>query len=79
MVRTRVSVNFLELCIGLIFTYPSIYCSYIMSMSVADYSGQAWLQGFNDVGIAVFGMTADELHELQVSPTILICVANYRL
>lgn len=32
-----------------------------MSMAVADYSGQAWLQGFNDVGEAVFGMTANQL------------------
>jgi len=34
---------------------------YMVSMSVADYSGQAWLQGFNDVGNMVFGMTANEL------------------
>jgi replication factor A1 len=34
---------------------------YLMSMAVADYSGQAWLQGFNDVGEIIFGMTANEL------------------
>jgi len=34
---------------------------YIMSMAVADYSGQAWLQGFNDVGEAMFGMSANDL------------------
>ena len=39
---------------------------YIMSMAVADHTGQAWLQGFNDVGVAVFGKTADELHEIKV-------------
>ncbi|TFK42451.1 replication factor-a protein [Crucibulum laeve] len=38
---------------------------YIMSLAVADYSGQAWLQGFNDVGLAVFGMTANELIEIK--------------
>ncbi|KAF8163440.1 hypothetical protein B0H34DRAFT_695492 [Crassisporium funariophilum] len=38
---------------------------YIMSLAVADYSGQAWLQGFNDVGTAVFGMTANELLEIK--------------
>ncbi|TEB36451.1 replication factor-a protein [Coprinellus micaceus] len=38
---------------------------YIMSMSVADYSGQAWLQGFNEVGTTVFGMTANELLEIK--------------
>lgn len=40
--------------------------SYIMSMSVADYTGQAWLQGFNEVGLAVFGMPANQLVELKV-------------
>ncbi|KLO19144.1 replication factor-a protein [Schizopora paradoxa] len=34
---------------------------FIVSMSVADYTSQAWLQGFNDVGTVVFGMTANEL------------------
>ncbi|KAG0697017.1 hypothetical protein DFH29DRAFT_812337 [Suillus ampliporus] len=38
---------------------------YIMSMAVADWSGQAWLQGFNDAGLAVFGKTADEIHEIK--------------
>ncbi len=32
-----------------------------MSMAVSDYSGQAWLQGFNDVGEIVFGMPANDL------------------
>lgn len=39
---------------------------YIMSLAVADWSGQAWLQGFNDVGVAVFGMPANELVEIKV-------------
>ncbi|KAF9227715.1 replication factor-A protein 1 [Gyrodon lividus] len=38
---------------------------YIMSMAVADWSGQAWLQGFNDAGLAVFGKTADEVIEIK--------------
>ncbi|KIM49387.1 hypothetical protein M413DRAFT_438571 [Hebeloma cylindrosporum] len=38
---------------------------YIMSLAVADYSGQAWLQGFNDVGVAIFGMSANELLEIR--------------
>jgi hypothetical protein len=38
-----------------------------MSMAVADWSGQAWLQGFNEAGLAVFGKTADEVHEIKVS------------
>jgi replication factor A1 len=36
-------------------------CSYIMSMAVSDYSGQAWLQGFNDIGEHIFGMPANDL------------------
>ncbi|GLB34780.1 putative as part of the replication protein A (RPA RP-A), a single-stranded DNA-binding heterotrimeric complex, may play an essential role in DNA replication, recombination and repair [Lyophyllum shimeji] len=38
---------------------------YIMSLAVADWSGQAWLQGFNDVGVAVFGMPANDLVEIK--------------
>lgn len=38
---------------------------YIVAMAVADYSGQAWLQGFNDVGQVIFGMSADELMEIK--------------
>ena len=40
--------------------------SYIMSLAAADWSGQAWLQGFNDVGVAIFGMSADELVQIKV-------------
>lgn len=36
-------------------------------MAVSDYSGQAWFQGFNDVGNAIFGMTANELMKMKVS------------
>lgn len=39
-------------------------------MAVADHSGQAWLQGFNDIGQVVFGMTADELEEIKVSVSL---------
>ena len=35
-------------------------------MSVADYTGQAWLQGFNEVGETVFGMSANQLMEEKV-------------
>ncbi|KAG9315620.1 hypothetical protein JVU11DRAFT_3262 [Chiua virens] len=38
---------------------------YTMSMAVSDWSAQLWLQGFNDVGLAVFGKTADELMEIK--------------
>ena len=41
-------------------------CRYIISLAVADWSGQAWLQGFNDVGVAVFGMPANDLLEIKV-------------
>ncbi|EDR14355.1 uncharacterized protein LACBIDRAFT_182415 [Laccaria bicolor S238N-H82] len=34
---------------------------YIMSLAVADASGQAWFQGFNEVGTTIFGKTANEL------------------
>jgi replication factor A1 len=37
-----------------------------MSFATMDHSGQVWMQGFNEVGQAMFGMTADELHDMQV-------------
>jgi len=43
---------------------------YIMSLAVADHSGQAWLQGFNEVGLAIFNMSANELLAIKErSPT----------
>ncbi|KAF9566321.1 replication factor-a protein [Agrocybe pediades] len=45
--------------------FPAPEHRYIMSLAVADYSGQAWLQGFNEVGLAIFGMTANELLEIR--------------
>ncbi|KAI0076465.1 replication factor-a protein [Panus rudis PR-1116 ss-1] len=38
---------------------------YILHMAVSDYSGQAWVQGFNDAGEAVFHRTANELVEIK--------------
>lgn len=38
---------------------------YMLSMSVADYSGQAWFQGFNEAAEVVFGMTANDLMQLR--------------
>ncbi|KAI0780628.1 replication factor-a protein [Trametes elegans] len=46
-------------------SYPKPEHRYMVSMAVADYSGQAWFQGFNDVGKVVFGMSADELVEIR--------------
>lgn len=43
---------------------------YIMTMAVADWSCQAWLHGFNDTGVAVFGMPADELYEIKVGEAL---------
>jgi len=42
------------------------FSRYIISMAVSDYTGQAWLQGFHDVGLAVFKMDAGELMEIKV-------------
>lgn len=35
-------------------------------MAVADWSGQAWLQGFNEAAVIVFGMSGNELYDLKV-------------
>ena len=34
-------------------------------MQVADWTTQAWLQGFNEVGAQIIGKTADELMVLK--------------
>ncbi|KAI0032815.1 replication factor-a protein [Vararia minispora EC-137] len=38
---------------------------YIISMAVADHTDQMWLQGFNDAGVAVLNMSADDLMMLK--------------
>jgi len=40
---------------------------YIMHMCIADWSDVAWLPSFNEVGIAIFEMSANELHNIKVS------------
>lgn len=35
-------------------------------MVVSDATGQAWLQGYHDVGLAVFNMPADTLMKIKV-------------
>jgi replication factor A1 len=47
-------------------TPTEAYTRYIISMAVSDHTGQAWLQGFHDVGLIVFNMSADELMEIRV-------------
>ncbi|KAF7363822.1 Replication protein A subunit [Mycena sanguinolenta] len=46
-------------------TEPVPKYRFIMSMACSDWSDQAWLQGFNEVGELVFGMTADKLHDIK--------------
>lgn len=36
-------------------------------MLIADWTDQLWLQIFNEVGQAIFGMTAQQLHNMEVS------------
>ncbi|KAJ7766814.1 hypothetical protein B0H16DRAFT_1687022 [Mycena metata] len=46
-------------------TWPKPKYRYIMAMACSDWSDQAWLQGFNDVGELVFGMEADHLQAIK--------------
>ncbi len=46
------------------FSAPSY--RYILSFSVSDFSGQMWLQAFNDQAISLLGKTADEMVALKV-------------
>ena len=43
-----------------------VFTRYIISMAVSDHTGQAWLQGFHDVGLVVFNMSADDLMVIKV-------------
>lgn len=40
-------------------------CSYVLSTSVGDYTGQCWLSSFNDVAQVLMGATADEMEQLR--------------
>ncbi|KAI0317460.1 replication factor-a protein [Amylostereum chailletii] len=44
---------------------PQYRSRYIISCAVADHSDQVWLQGFNDAGTVIFGMSADDVHDLK--------------
>ncbi|KAI0672914.1 replication factor-a protein [Trametes maxima] len=46
-------------------SHPKPEYRYVFSMAVADYSGQAWFQAFNEIGRVVFGMSADELVDIK--------------
>lgn len=46
-------------------SYPAPVRRYIFSANIADYSGQIWISGFNEVGVALLGMTADELDSIR--------------
>lgn len=46
-------------------TYPAPVRRYIFSANIADYSGQIWISGFNEVGEALLGMTADALDAIR--------------
>lgn len=47
-------------------SYPAPVHRYIFSANIADYSGQIWISGFNEVGEAIIGMTADQLEAIRV-------------
>lgn len=42
-------------------SYPAPVRRYIFTANMADYTGQIWVNGFNEVGLALLGVTADEL------------------
>jgi replication factor A1 len=48
-------------------SYPEPDYRYILSLTASDYSGQTWLQAFNDVGVQIMGMPANELLQLKDS------------
>ncbi|KAJ3356140.1 Replication factor A protein 1 [Entophlyctis luteolus] len=46
-------------------SFPAPRYRYIFNAKVLDHSGEAWISFFNEQGEAMFGVSANELHELQ--------------
>ncbi|GAA5841988.1 hypothetical protein JCM11251_001438 [Rhodosporidiobolus azoricus] len=46
-------------------TYEAPSYRYILSMCINDYTSQIWVSGFNEVGMDLFGRSADEMHALK--------------
>jgi hypothetical protein len=38
----------------------------MLAFAVADYTGQAWLQSFNDSAETIMGINANDLHNYRV-------------
>lgn len=47
-------------------SFPEPVRRYIFSANIADYSGQIWISGFNEIGTQLLGITADELDAIRV-------------
>ena len=47
-------------------SYPEPEHRFILTCSVADFSGQTWLQAFNEAGQVLLGKTANEMVEMRV-------------
>ncbi|KAI8867369.1 replication factor-a protein [Ramicandelaber brevisporus] len=45
--------------------YDSPEWRYIFNLNVSDESGSFWIQAFNEAGLIIFGITANELHALK--------------
>ena len=52
--------------IGMPFLFIFKFFSYILSFCVSDFTGQMWLQSFNEQGAKLLGVTANELYNLKV-------------
>ncbi|WFD05638.1 Replication factor A protein 1 [Malassezia vespertilionis] len=46
-------------------SWPAPVRRYIFSANIADYSGQIWISGFNEIGERIIGMRADELDAIR--------------
>jgi replication factor A1 len=46
-------------------SFPKPNYRYILSFSVSDYTGQLWLQAFNDQAEQILGKSANDLHQLR--------------
>ena len=57
-------------------SYPEPVRRYIFSANIADYSGQIWISGFDDIGQLLMGMTADQLDNIRVR-CLLSCITHY--
>jgi replication factor A1 len=57
-------------------SYPFSLPRYVFSFSASDYTGNTWLNAFNETGVRILGMTADDLANQRNTPAYTEAFSN---